>query len=259
MITQKTPEEIELLKISGKHLAEVHMHVRKHVKPGVSTDTLNDIAEAKIQELGDTAAFLGYTPDWTTMAYPAALNVSINDVVVHGIPNVEPKIIQEGDVVSIDCGLVHQGMYTDSAFTMIVGEGTPELKKLVQVTKEALDAAIRAACAGNTIGHIGEAVERVVHPHGFGIVTALAGHGVGYGVHEPPFVPNYGKAGEGEELLPGMVLAIEPMITLGSPEVIFHDDGYTVTTEDGSIAAHFEHTVVITDSDPLVVTRRDDG
>lgn len=259
MITQKKPEEIELLKTSGAHLAEVLMHVRDHTKPGVSTDTLNDLAEAKIEELGDEPAFLGYTPDWTTRPYPAALNVSINNVVVHGIPNENPQIIQEGDIVSIDCGVVHEDMYTDSALTVIVGEVSPEVKRLVQVTKEALDAGIRAAQLGNTIGDIGAAIEGIITPHNFGIVTDLAGHGVGYGVHEDPYIPNIGRVGEGPELKEGMVIAIEPMVTLGDGEVIFLDDGYTVITADESFSAHFEHTVAITANGPLVLTRRNDG
>lgn len=257
MITTKTPEEIEKLKIAGKRLGEVLSHVAAHIKPGVSSDYLNDLAEAKIAEFGDTPAFLGYKPDWADTKYPAGLCVSVNDVVVHGIPNVDPIVLEEGDTVGIDAGLVHEGMYVDSALTVIVGEGDKETRALVQTTKEALYKAIKAARAGNTTGDIGHAVEEFVKEKGYGLVRDLAGHGVGYAVHEEPNIPNFGNPGEGVELVPGMVIALEPMLNMGTGEVDFHADGYTVTTADGKRSAHFEHTLVITDGDPIVVTRRD--
>ena len=257
MITIKTPEEIEILKVAGKHLAEVLSYAGAHVKAGVSTDTLNDLAEEKIESFGDTAAFLGYKPDWADTKYPASLCVSVNDVVVHGIPNVEPVILKDGDIVGIDAGLVHKGMFVDSAYTIIVGEVDKEITALVQTTKEALYRAIKAARAGNTIGDIGHAVEEFVKERGYGLVRELAGHGVGYAVHEEPTIPNFGNPGEGVELKAGMVIALEPMVNLGKGGVHFHDDGFTVTTKDGKKSAHFEHTLVITDGDPIVVTRRD--
>lgn len=257
MITIKTPEEIEKLKVAGNHLAQVLSHVAEHVAPGVSSEKLNDLAEAKIEELGDTAAFLGYQPDWAYSKYPAALCVSVNEVVVHGIPNVDPITLKEGDTVGIDAGLVHEGMYVDSALTLVVGEGDKETRALVQATKEALYVAIKAARAGNTTGDIGYAVQEFVKSKKYGLVKDLAGHGVGYAVHEEPNIPNFGNPGEGPELKAGMVIALEPMVNMGSGEVDFHDDGYTVTTKDGSKSAHFEHTLVITDGDPIVVTRRD--
>lgn len=257
MITIKTPEEIEKLKVAGNHLAQVLSHVAAHIEPGVSTETLNDLAEAKIEELGDTAAFLGYQPDWAYNKYPAALCVSVNEVVVHGIPNVDPFTLKEGDTVGIDAGLVHEGMYVDSALTVIVGEGDKETRALVQTTKEALYVAIKAARAGNTTGDIGYAVEQFVKGKGYGLVRDLAGHGVGYAVHEEPNIPNFGNPGDGPELKEGMVIALEPMVNLGTGEVDFHEDGYTVTTKDGKKSAHFEHTLVIADGDPIVVTRRD--
>lgn len=257
MITTKTPEEIENLKISGKYLAQVLSYVAEHIRSGVSTDTLNDLAEEKIEELGGKAAFLGYKPDWADTKYPASLCVSVNDVVVHGIPNVEPIILQEGDTVGIDAGFIYEGMYTDSALTVLVGEGDKETRALVQSTKEALYKAIKAARAGNTTGDIGHAVEEFVKERGYGLVKDLAGHGVGYAVHEEPNIPNFGNPGEGPELKPGMVIALEPMLNMGTGEVDFHEDGFTVTTADGEKSAHFEHTLVITDGDPIVVTRRD--
>ena len=258
MITIKTTEEIELLKVAGNRLGQVLSHVAKHIKPGVSTDTLNDLAEAKIEEFGDTAAFLGYRPDWADTKYPAALCTSVNDVVVHGIPNVDPITLQEGDTIGIDAGLIHEGMYVDSALTLVVGEGDKETRALVQTTKEALYKAIKAAQAGNTTGDIGHAVEEFVTEHGYGLVRDLAGHGVGYSVHEEPTIPNFGIPGQGPKLRPGMVVALEPMLNMGTGNVDFHADGYTVTTADGSKSAHFEHTIVITEGDPIVVTRRDD-
>jgi len=257
MITTKTPEDIEKLKISGKCLAQVLSAAADAVAPGVSTDTLNDIAEAKIEELGGKAAFLGYKPDWTDMKYPASLCVSVNDVVVHGIPNVEPIILQEGDTVGLDVGFIYEGMYTDSALTLIVGEGDKETRALVQTTQEALYKAIKAARAGNTTGDIGYAVEKFVEEKGYGLVKELAGHGVGYAVHEEPNIPNFGIPGEGPELKAGMVIALEPMVNMGTGDVDFHNDGFTVTTADGKKSAHFEHTLVITDGDPIVVTRRE--
>ena len=257
MIKKKTPEDIENLIISGKHLAEVLSHAASHVKPGVSTDTLNDLAEAKIAELGGEASFLGYKPDWADVAYPASLCVSVNDVVVHGIPNVNPIILQEGDTVGLDAGYIHNGMYTDSALTLIVGEGDKETRALVQSTKEALYVAIKAARAGNTTGDIGYAVEEFVKKRGYGNVKELAGRGVGYAVHEEPSIPNFGNPGQGVMLEPGLVIALEPMPNMGTGEVDFHKDGFTVTTADGKKSAHFEHTLVITEGDPLVVTRRE--
>lgn len=257
MITIKTPEEIENLKISGKYLGKVLSYVAEHVAPGVSTDTLNDLAEQKIAEFGGEAAFLGYKPDWADTKYPASLCVSVNDVVVHGIPNVNPIILQEGDTVGLDAGFIYNDMFTDSALTVVVGEGDKETRALVQSTKEALYRAIKAARGGNTTGDIGNAVEEFVRERGYGLVRDLAGHGVGYAVHEEPNIPNFGNPGEGVVLEPGMVIALEPMLNMGTGEVDFHADGFTVTTADGKKSAHFEHTLVITEGNPIVVTRRD--
>ena len=257
MVRIKTPEDIATLKVAGNHLAQVLTYVGSFVRPGISTEELNEKAEEKMKELGDTPAFLGYTPEWAHEAYPAALCVSVNDTVVHGIPNRDPKEIKEGDIVSLDSGVVHNNLYTDSAFSMIAGEGTKEHRKLLQVTKEALEVGIQAARVGNTVGDIGHAIAAHIKPHGYGIVTALAGHGVGYEIHEEPLVPNVGRPGEGVHLEAGMVLAIEPMVTLGNGDVTFLDDGYTVLTKKGEVSAHFEHMVAITDEGPVVLTRRE--
>lgn len=254
-ITIKTPEEIEILKVAGKHLKDTLTHVAGLVKAGVSTEELNDAAEDYIHSLGDEPSFLGYVPEGVSTPYPAGLCVSVNEVVVHGIPNVNPYTLKEGDIVGLDCGLIHKGMIVDSAITVGVGVIDEEAKTLMRVTKESLEAGMSVAKAGNTVGDIGYAVESVIKPHKYGIVKELCGHGVGYAVHEPPFIPNYGKKGTGERLEAGMVIAIEPMVNEGKAGVRFSSDEYTVTTKDGSRSAHFEHTLVITDGDPIVVTR----
>lgn len=186
--------------------------------------------------------------------FPASLCVSINDEIVHGIPNEHPKILKEGDIVSIDLGLRHGNLITDHAITVPVGKVSPEAKKLLEVTKKSLEVAIAAAKPGKKTGDIGYAIEKYVRPHGFGIVEELAGHGVGYSVHEDPFVPNFGVPNEGAPLRPGMVLAIEPMLTLGGPNIVVDKDGYTILTEDGTLAAHFEHTIVITEKGAEILT-----
>lgn len=260
MITTKTPEEIEILREAGKRIARVLESTAARVAPGVSTEELNRFAEEMIEGMGDTPSFLGYTPEGAPRAYPAGLCVSVNDVVVHGIPNEDPIVLKEGDIVGLDLGLTHKGMIVDSALTVAVGEIDGRAKELMAVTKKALEAGIAAARGGNTVGDIGAAVEAAIRPSGFGIVEDLCGHGVGYAVHEEPFVPNTGEKGTGAKLVPGMVIAIEPMVNEGgSGDVDFSEDGYTVTTTDGSRSAHFEHTLVITEGAPEVVTRRTDG
>jgi methionyl aminopeptidase len=255
MITIKTPEEIEILKEGGRRLASILRAVSQEVKPDVSTDYLNTIAEEMITAGGDKSAFLNYTPRGAERPYPASLCVSVNDEVVHGIPNEDPKILKEGDIVSLDLGLIHKRMYTDHAVTVPVGKISKEAKQLLQLTEKALYAGIKAAKVGKKTGDVGYAIEKCVEKYEIGIVEELAGHGVGYSVHEDPFVPNYGDKGEGVELKAGMVIAIEPMFTLGSHEVRLARDGYTFKTKDGSLAAHFEHTIVITENGPVVLTK----
>ena len=254
MIRLKSKEEIKIMKEGGARHAEILKLVAKKVAPGVSTKELDDYARLLIKEGGDKSAFLGYTPEGVSYPYPAVLCVSINDEIVHGIPN-KKVLLQEGDIVSLDLGLVHKGLITDGAITVPVGKISKEAKQLISVTKKALDVAIKAAKPGSTTGDIGHAVESFVKPFGYGIVKILSGHGVGYSVHEDPYVPNYGKPGTGEKLVPGMVIAIEPMLNLGSEEVCSTDDEYTYVTEDGSISAHFEHTVAITEKGPVILTK----
>ncbi len=254
MITIKTREEIETLRKGGKYLAEAIMNTAKHVVPGVSTKYLDEIFEKEVRSFGGDPAFLGYKPEGVKNPFPASLCVSVNDVVVHGIPS-DLQILKDGDIVTLDGGLVHGGLYTDHAITVAVGKISEDAAKLINITKESMMVGIKAVKPGAHIGDIGFAIENFVKPYKFGVVRELAGHGVGYKVHEEPYVPNYGKKGEGPELKPGMVLAIEPMLTLGSRFVSFSKDEYTVTTKDHSIAAHFEHTIVVTDNGCEILTK----
>ncbi len=244
----------EKLRVAGQRLGTILQALAKEVRPGVSVATLNDMAEKMIRDYGDTPAFLDYKPMGAPRPFPATLCVAVNDTVVHGIPTERNTVLQEGDIVGLDTGLLHDGYYSDSGITVPVGNIDKEAQKLLQVTREALYVGIEAAQVGNTTGDIGHAIEEFVRPHGYGIVRELCGHGLGKKVHEEPSIPNYGKKGEGEELVEGMVIAIEPMLNIGSPEVIFEDDGYTVRTADGLRSAHFEHSLVITKDGPEILT-----
>ena len=255
MVTTKTKEEIVLLKEGGKRLAFILQEVGKACKPGVSTAVLNDLADRLAREKGDASSYINYTPKGARRPYPASICVSINDEIVHGIPNENPKILKDGDIVKLDMCLTHKKLITDSAITVLVGKADPKKQKLLDATKAALEAGIKAAKGGKHVGDIGYAIERVAKANGFNVVEDLCGHGVGYSVHEDPFIPNYGERGDGEKLKPGMVIAIEPMLTPGSKDIELEDDGYTFTTADGSMSAHFEHTIVITSGDPEVITR----
>ena len=247
----KTPQEIEAIRASGQILKKVLNIVAAQVKPGVSTWELNRIAEEEIAKLCGKPAFKGYGDE--SNPYPAALCTSVNDVVVHGIPS-HKEILKEGDIITLDLGVELNGMFSDSAITVGVGEISIEAQELITVTKQALDASIQAAKVGNTIGDVGYACELVVESAGLSVVRDLVGHGVGYAVHEEPQVPGYGRPGKGIKLVPGMVLAIEPMVTLGDYHLSHDSDGWTISTHDGSLAAHFEHTVAITKDGPRILT-----
>jgi methionyl aminopeptidase len=229
--------------------------VAKKVKPGVKTDELNDYAERLIDEAGCTASFLGYQPYDAKRPYPAALCVSINEEIVHGIPNEGGRILFEGDIVTLDLGLTYNGLITDAAITVGVGKISKEAATLVQATKEALDRAIVAMRLHGHIGDIGDAVMQTAMKYKLGIIEGLSGHGVGYAVHEDPFVPNRAKRGEGPELREGLVIAIEPMFSLGSRDIKRLPDGYTFITRDKSLSAHFEHTVAMTKNGVEVLTK----
>lgn len=256
MITLKTPEDIVKLREAGKRLAKVLAVLKGAVAPGVSARELDSIAANLVADMGDKPAFLHYKPQGAKRPYPASLCVSINDEIVHGIPNEDDtKILKEGDIVSLDMGLIHQGMIVDSAITVGVGTIDAKAKKLLAVTEEALYKGIKAAKGGARIGDIGTAIEPTALANGFTLAEELAGHGVGYKVHEEPYVPNFGIPGEGPLLRPGMVIAIEPMFNEGEAGIIFDKDGYTIRTADGSRSAHFEHTVLITDGAAEILTR----
>ena len=248
----KTEDEIKLLREGGKRLATIMSQLKEAAVVGISTKELNDLAEKLIRDEEDEPSILNYQPDGASYPFPASVCISLNDEIVHGIP--DDRKLKTGDIVSLDFCLTHKGLVTDSAITVAVGEVDEKIKKLMEVTKKALDAGIKIACAGKTLGDIGHAIESCARPHGYGVVRELGGHGVGHSVHEPPFIQNYGKRGEGMLLESGMVLALEPMFTLGSPKVEVKEDGYTIVSRDHSLSAHFEHTIAITKNGCKVLT-----
>ena len=254
MIIIKTKEEIEILREGGKNLATVLYKVKEIVKPGISTWELDKYAEKLIKEMGDYPAFLNYKPEGADFPYPASLCVSVNNEVVHGIPK-EERILQEGDIVSLDLGLRHKGLFTDMAITVPVGAVSNSSAKLIKITEQALYTGINVACGGNKIGDISHAIESFVRPHKYGIVEILAGHGVGKYIHEDPYIPNFGKANTGAKLVPGMVIALEPMLNNGTKNVVLDKDGWTFRTADGKKSAHFEHTILITEGEAEILTK----
>lgn len=255
MITKKTSEEIMILREAGSILATILDHMEAEAQPGNSTQHLDDIAQQLCEELGVKPSLLGYHPSFAPVPYPAATCISVNDVVQHGIPS-EDEILEEGDVVDIDCTIEYKGMVVDAGRTVGVGEIDEQAKALISVTKGALDEAIKVAKPGNHIGDISHTIQSYVEKRGMGPVASLCGHGVGYDVHEDPQIPNVGKPGTGELIEVGHVYAIEPIVNEGKGDVVFDDegDGYRVFSEDGSRSAHFEHTVVITDAGAEVLT-----
>ena len=247
-IVCKSGGEIEKMRRSGHIVRQVLDAVTALVAPGVSTMDLERAAEKKIRDLGAKPAFKGYYD------YPCVLCTSINQEVVHGIPS-ETRRLAAGDIVSIDCGVVLDGYYGDSAVTVPVGEISEEVRNLVAVTEESLQRGIAAAKAGGRVGDIGAAVQEYVEAAGFSVVREFVGHGIGTKLHEEPQIPNYGEPGRGPRLAEGMVLAIEPMVNVGGFEVEIKDDGWTAVTKDGSLAAHFEHSVAITKNGPYILSQ----
>ncbi len=248
MIIIKTGKEIEIMKKGGHHLAEIVKEVSLKARPDISTAELNELAEAMITRIGARPSFKGYK------GYPAAICASVNDEIVHSIPS-EEKILKNGDILGLDIGLEYEGMYTDMAVTVPVGKISKQAKRLINVTKKALELGLREVKPGKQIGDISYAIQNYAEANGYNVVRCLVGHGVGKEVHEEPKIPNYGESGTGPILEPGMAIAIEPMVTIGSSEVITDDDGWTARTEDGSLAAHFEVTVAITREGRLVITK----
>lgn len=254
MIKLKTKEDIRILREGGKRHARIMKELVDMIQPGLSTHEIDIRAVQLIKEGGDEAAILNYKPYGADRPYPASVCVSVNDEIVHGIPTENPQVLHEGDIVSIDFGLTHKGLVTDMAVTVPVGKIKPETQQLLETTKSALMAGIKAAKGGKRVGDISSAIELMGLGKGYGIVEELAGHGVGFHVHEDPMVPNYGEPGKGEILKPGTVIAIEPMFNLGSRHITLDNDGYTYRTADGKPSAHFEHTVLITKGDAEILT-----
>ncbi len=233
---------------------EVHQALAEIVKPGVTTKQLDEKAHEICLAAGATPAFLGYPASSPNVApFPGVICASVNEVIVHGIPDDVP--LKEGDVLSIDFGCCVEGFFGDAAVTHAVGEITDSAARLLSATQESLERAIEQCFAGKRIGDISHAVQTCVEPQGFGVVREFVGHGIGRKMHEPPHVPNFGRPGQGRLLKPGMVIAIEPMVTEGGFETKILEDGWTAVTRDGSVAAHFEHSVAITDGEPLVLSR----
>jgi methionyl aminopeptidase len=248
VVVLKSAQEIEKMRRAGRVVREVLELVRGHVKPGATTLDLENAASARLEELGYKAAFKGYH------GFPCVLCTSVNSEVVHGIPSAK-RVLKEGDIVSVDFGVVVDGYYGDAAITVPVGEKIdPDTARLLAVTEASLQAAIRTVRPGATLGDVGAAVQRVVEAEGFSVVRDFVGHGIGVHMHEDPQVPNFGQPGRGMKLRQGMVIAIEPMVNAGKPEVQVLEDGWTAVAVDGSMSAHFEHTVAVTATGARVLT-----
>jgi len=253
-MTIKNDTERANLIEGGKRLAAALEALRAKVAPGVTAEELNTLAEKMIRDGGDEPCFLGYMPEGAKRPYPAALCVSVNDEVVHGIPNESVKVLKNGDIVGLDFGLTHNGVIVDAAITVPVGEVDEITKKLLAATENALAAGIAQAVPGNHIGDISFAIQKEIEGAGFSVVKELGGHGVGDAVHEEPFIPNFGHPGTGIELVEGMVLALEPISSAGKASVVLAPDGYTYRTRDGSRSAHFEHTVLLENGKARIIT-----
>ncbi len=253
-ITIKNEEEIAILREGGKRLAFIMNEIVKAVKPGISTVELDKLAYDLAIAGGDKPSFLHYKPTGVKKAYPASLCVSINDEIVHGIPNENPKFLKEGDIVSLDMGLNHKGLFTDHAVTVGVGRISEANQKLIDITKQALYQGIESIKEGKYVRDISYAIEKYIRPYHFGIVEELCGHGVGHKVHEDPYIPNYCLENKGEKLKVGMVLALEPMVNAGTKHIVLDKDAYTYRTADGKNSAHFEHTVVVTKEGVEILT-----
>ena len=252
-INPKTPDQVEAMAASGRVLAGALDEIEGAIRPGVTTGELNVMAETYIRDHGGIPSFLGVpAADPDVKPFPGAICASINDAIVHGIPG--SAVLHEGDIIGLDCGVILDGWHSDSARTLAVGEIDPDASRLLDVTRTALAEAIRASVAGRHIGDIGAAVQKLVEEAGLTIVRRFVGHGIGRTMHEAPQVPNFGRPGGGPALVPGTTLAIEPMVNIGSAGVIFDADGWTARTDDGSLSAHFEHTVAVTDAGPRILT-----
>ena len=246
-ITIKSEEEIRLMREAGKILAEVHNRLGEIIEPGISTLEIDRKGEEWIRAFGSIPSFLNYE------GYPASICVSLDDEVVHGIPK-ENVILREGDIVSLDAGVIYRGYHSDAARTHAVGKISENDQKLIEVTKQSFFEGIKYAVKGNRVGDISHAIGEFVNKNGYSVVREFEGHGIGRKMHEDPGIPNYGKSGRGIRLEPGMTLAVEPMVIMGKPDILQLDDGWTIVTEDGSYSAHYENTILITEKEPEVLT-----
>ncbi len=246
MITIKSHREIELMRMAGKIVSDTFKEIAKYLKPGITTNEINEIADQYIRSQGAIPSFLNYE------GYPKSVCVSVNDEVVHGIPG--SRILRDGDIVSLDMGTIYKGYQGDSAKTFAVGQISPEAQKLIDVTRQCFYEGIKFAKPGYRLHDISYAIQKYAEDHGYSVVRELTGHGIGTEMHEDPSIPNYGKPGTGVRLQKGMTLAIEPMIVMGRRNIRVLDDDWTVVTEDGSLAAHYEHTIAITDTEPQILT-----
>ncbi|MFD2202244.1 type I methionyl aminopeptidase [Shivajiella indica] len=246
MIHYKTSEEVQIIKEGAQILGKAHGEVAKYIKEGVKTSFLDKIAEEYIRDNHGVPSFKGYN------GFPASLCISVNEVVVHGFPS--NYVLKDGDIISVDCGVFHQGFHSDSAYTYPVGEVSPQVLSLLKATKESLYLGIEKAVFGNRIGDIGQTVQKFVEAKGFTVVRELVGHGLGRNLHEAPEVPNYGKKGSGPILKDGLVIAIEPMVNLGTRNIVQERDGWTIRTADRKPSAHFEHTVAIFEDRTEILT-----
>lgn len=249
MITIKSPREIEIMRRSGKITAKTLTTLMASAKAGMTTRDLDRIADESIRSMGGVPTFIGYN------GYPSAICASVNDEVVHGMPG--DRVLEEGDLLSLDIGTTLEGYVSDSAVTIAIGAPSPQAERLMRVTQECLMLGIAQMQVGNNLGDIGHAVQQHAEANGYGVVRALVGHGIGRKMHEDPQVPNYGSPGTGPKLRAGLVLAVEPMITEGTWQVETLEDGWTVVTQDGKLAAHFEHTIAVTDDGPKILTLRE--
>ncbi len=247
MVTIKSEREIELMREAGRILAKIHEELGKTLAPGMSTKEIDRMCEDMIRSHGCVPSFLNY------QGFPASVCISINDEVVHGIPD-KHRYLEEGDIVSLDTGVIWKGYQSDAARTHMIGEVSGEARKLVEVTQQSFFEGIKYAKAGNHLNDISKAIQEYAESFGFGVVRDLVGHGIGTEMHEAPEIPNFAQRRKGIRLVAGMTLAIEPMITAGRYDVVWEDDGWTVVTEDGSLASHYENTILITDGEPEILS-----
>jgi methionyl aminopeptidase len=248
----KTRRELAHMRDASRHVAEILLAVREKAKPGVTTAELGEVARREIEERGVESSFLGYGPHGLPK-YPAVICISVNEEIVHGIPG--PRVLQDGDIVGLDFGVSVSGWHGDSAVTVPVGRLDGKAAKLLEITREALYKGIEQMVPAKRLSDIGHAVQTHAERAGFSVVRQFVGHGIGRRLHEPPQIPNFGEPGRGPRLLPGMVFAIEPMVNVGGPDVKMLEDEWTAVTADGSLSAHFEHTILITENGPEILTR----